>query len=341
MALSRRVALCGMAAAALPVPVGAASRRALPPRLRAGDTVGLIAPASSNEDPLALERALANVRGMGLVPKLGAHVSDVWGYLSGTDADRAADVNAMFADEQVRAIFAVRGGWGSARLLPLIDWKTVRANPKLVVGSSDITALHLAIAARGGCPTIHGPNVSNGWAAISWESLWRIAFTRETPLLGAEPGRDTASPRWQTTTIRPGKARGRLLGGNLTVLTTLVGSGFLPDFDGAILFIEDIGEAEYRIDRMLNQLRLAGVLGKLAGVVFGQCTRCTANPPEPDYRGFTVPQVLEQYLAPLGVPAFSGANIGHVANQLCVPHGARVEIDAGAGTIRMLEAVVS
>lgn len=341
MAWTRRTALGGAAGALAAMPLARAEAgrdRKLPPRLRPGDTVGLIAPASSNEDPLALERALANVRGMGLVPKVGRHVSDVWGYFSGTDADRAADVNAMFADDKVRAIFAVRGGWGSGRILPLIDWKTVRSHPKLVVGSSDITALHLAIAARGGFPTIHGPNISNGWAAISWASLWRLAFTGETPVLGAEPGRDTASPRWQTTTIHPGKARGRLLGGNLTVLSTLVGSGFLPAFDGAILFLEDVGEAEYRIDRMLNQLHLAGVMERLAGVVFGQCTRCTGD--TPDYAGFTVPQVLEQYFAKLGVPAFSGANIGHVSNQLCVPHGARVEIDADAGTIRLLEPIV-
>jgi muramoyltetrapeptide carboxypeptidase len=272
---------------------------------------------------------------MGLVPKLGRHVSDIYGYLSGTDADRAADLHAMFADDSVRAIFAMRGGWGSARLLGLLDWDLIRAHPKLLVGLSDVTALHLAFAARAGFPTIHAPNVSNRWQAISWNSLWRLAFTGETPLLGGS-GEVGAPP---ITTIRPGKARGRLLGGNLTVLSTLMGTPWLPDFAGAILFVEDVGEAEYRIDRMLNQLALAGVLGKLAGVFFGQCSRCSSG--TPDYAGFTVPQIVEHYFAPLGVPAFAGANVGHVANQLSLPVGAEVEIDAAAGTIRLLKPIVA
>lgn len=322
---------------------GAAPTRAaprlstLPPRLKLGDTVGLIAPASSDDEPLHLENAQATVRGMGLVPKTGRHVSDIWGYFSGTDHDRAADIHAMFTDESVRAIFAVRGGWGCARLLPLLDWDLIRAHPKLLIGSSDVTALHLAMAARTGFASIHGPNVGNRWQEISWNSLWRLAFTGETPLLG--DGVDHAQDRWRITTHHPGKARGRLLGGNLTVLTTLMGTPWLPDFDGAILFIEDVGEAEYRIDRMLSQLSLGGVLGSLAGVIFGQCPRCNAN--VPNYAGFTVPDLMAQYLAPLGIPAFSGANIGHVANQLSLPVGAQVEMDADAGTIRLLRPVVA
>jgi muramoyltetrapeptide carboxypeptidase len=147
-----------------------------------------------------------------------------------------------------------------------------------------------------------------------------------------------ASP-WRTTTIRPGKATGTLIGGNLTVLAALVGTPWLPDFSGAILFLEDTGEAEYRIDRMLTQLALAGILGKAAGIVFGQCTRCSAG--VPDYQGFTIAQVLQQHLAPLGVPVFSGANIGHIGGQLSIPVGVRAEIDADAGSIRILEPAVA
>ena len=153
---------------------------------------------------------------------------------------------------------------------------------------------------------------------------------------------DVADPidpqRWRTTAIRPGRARGALLGGNLSILASLVGTGGLPDFDGAILFLEDTGEAEYRIDRMLTQLSLAGILRKCAGIVFGQCTRCTTDLPY--YSGFTVPQLLHQHLAPLGVPAFHGANIGHIGNQLSIPVGVRAEIDAEAGTIQILEPAV-
>ncbi len=344
--ISRRSVIggLGMAAALAAVPPLAWGRNmaqppALPPRLRLGNTVGLIAPASSDNDPQHLENAQHTVRGMGLVPRLGRHVSDQYGYLSGTDEDRAADINAMFADDEVRAIFAVRGGWGSARILPLLDWDLIRAHPKLLIGYSDITALHLAFAARAGFPTIHAPNISGRWNDISWTSLWRLAFTGETPVLGEAPGQDRTQDRWRTATVTSGKARGRLLGGNLTVLSTLMGTPWMPDFDGAILFLEDVREAEYRIDRMMTQLALSGMLDRLSGVVFGQCTRCTSG--EPEYAGFTVPDILIHHLSRLGVPVFSGANIGHVSNQLSLPVGAEVEMNADAGTIELLNPIVT
>jgi muramoyltetrapeptide carboxypeptidase len=329
----RRAVLGGIGASlgALALPRTAVSRAVeRPARLKLGDKVGLIAPASSDDNPAHLAAALDNVRGMGLVPQAGRHVADIVGYLSGTDKDRAADIHAMFADDDVRAIFAVRGGWGSARLLPLLDWDLIRAHPKLVIGSSDVTALHLAIAARTGFASIHGPNISNHWAETSWNALWRLAFTGETPTLGDATG---------ITTLHPGKASGRLLGGNLTVLSTLMGTPWLPDFDGAILFIEEVGEAEYRVDRMLTQLALAGLLDRLAGVIFGQCVRCSSG--VANYAGYTVPDILGQHLATLGVPAFAGANIGHVYNQLSLPAGAQVEMDADKGTIRLLQPIVA
>lgn len=335
--LDRRSILGGLGAlfgaAAMPGGARGGTAGQRPPRLRLGDTVGLIAPASSNDDPRHFETAQATVRGMGLVPRLGRHAMDRFGYFAGTDRDRVADIHAMFADHAVRAVFAIHGGWGSARLLPLLDWGLIRANPKLLVGSSDVTALHLAFAARAGFASIHAPNVASRWETVSWNSLWQLAFTGETPLLGGAQG------GLPFATHRSGKAHGRLLGGNLSVLAALVGTPWLPDFEGAILFLEDVGEPEYRIDRMMSQLALSGLLGKVAGVVFGQCARCGTG--LADYAGFTVPQILEQYLAPLGVPAFTGANIGHVRNQLSLPVGARVELDADAGTIRLLEPVVA
>lgn len=336
MMFDRRAILGGMAGMlATPVlpQIASAKSPSRPPRLRAGDRVGLIAPASSDDEPLHLDAAISTIRGMGLVPLSGDHVSDNYGYLSGTDQARASDINAMFANEEVRAIFVVRGGWGSARLLPLLDWDLIRANPKLLIGYSDATALHLAFAARAGFPTIHAPNAGNYWGDISWESFWRLAFAGQTPLLAQPKATDEA-----ITTIKSGKARGRLLGGNLTVLSTLMGTPWLPDFDGAILFLEDVGEAEYRIDRMMNQLALAGILGRVAGIIFGQCTYCHID--VPDYKGFSIPDILGQYFSPLGVPVFSDANIGHIANQLSLPVGADVEMDADAGTIRPLQPIV-
>jgi len=341
-----------MAASALPAPIlsRAAEAPRRPPRLRRGDVVGLIEPAGFSDGPEQVEAVRAAIAAMGLVPRVGAHVAARYGYLAGTDVQRAADINAMYRDEEVRAIFAIRGGWGSARLLPLLDWDVIRANPKLLIGLSDITALHLAFAARAGFPTLHGPNAANSWQAISWNSLWRLAFSGEAPELSlAPPVLPLSAPEEGDSegedgggrglvTIRPGKARGRLIGGNLSVFSTLMGTPWLPDFEGAILFLEEVNEAEYRVDRMLNQLALSGILGKVAGVIFGQCTRCAIG--VPGYLGFTVPQLLDHYLAPLGIPAVRGANIGHVGNQLCLPSGAGVELDAGAGALRLLEPIV-
>lgn len=312
-----------------------------PPRLQPGDTVGLIEPAGFTEDAFDLQLVLETIRAMGLVPKPAPHVLKRYGYLAGSDKDRAADVNAMFADDAVRAVFAVRGGWGCARILPFLDYGQIRADPKLLIGFSDITALHLALAARTGCPSIHGPNAANSWGALSWDSLRRVVFAGETPTYRNPVANEDrlVQRNWRIRTFRPGKASGRLLGGNLTTLSALVGTPYLPDFTGAILFLEDVDEAEYRIDRMLTQLALSGILTRVAGVVFGQCTSCSGK--EPNYSGFTLSEVLSQHLAPLGVPAFQGALIGHVANQFSMPIGIGAEIDAEAGTIRILEPAVA
>ncbi|MBA4764930.1 MAG: LD-carboxypeptidase [Erythrobacter sp.] len=339
--IDRRAAIGGLAALSLataaPSLAHVTSRprsRRKPRRITLGDTVGLVAPASAVSDE-EIAFAQHNIRGMGLVPKLGSSVTARDGYLAGTDRQRASDLEAMFADESVSAIFAIRGGWGGARLLRMLDWNLIRENPKLLIGYSDVTSLHLAIAAKTGFATLHAPNAGSPWPKASWESLWRLAFTGETPVL--RTGIELAQGP-QGRTIRTGMARGRLLGGNLTVLSTLMGSPYVPDFSGAILFLEDVNEEEYRIDRMLQQLSLAGVLGQLSGVVFGRCRSCANS--DPDYAGQTLDDLLTSYLEPLGIPAFAGANIGHHRGQLSLPHGGMVEIDAAARTIALLEPIV-
>ena len=340
--IDRRTALAGMAAAA-PLLAGAApgSRKiAKPARLKQGDTVALVAPAGFVADRFGLDELGATVRAMGLVPKFAPNLLERFGYLAGTDESRAAALNAMFRDREVRAIFAVRGGWGSERILPMLDFRPLAADPKLLIGSSDITALHLAIAARTACPSLHGPNLANSWNAAAWDSFRRLVFDAEAPTYGATgAAEDRLVPRAsRIRTFRPGTARGRLLGGNLSVLSALVGTPFLPDFTGAILFLEDTNEAEYRIDRMLSQLALSGLLGKVAGVIFGQCTNC--GNPGPSFSNFTIYEVLEQHLGKLGVPAFQGAAIGHIAGQQSMPVGLEAEIDAATGSIRILEPLV-
>ena len=333
-----------MAAPALPATLAPAkaATRAKPPRLRAGDTIGLIEPASASSEPFDITLVEEAMVAMGLKPKRGKHVLDRHGYLGGQDKDRAADVTAMFADPEVRAIMCVRGGWGSARLLPFVDWEVVRANPKMLIGFSDITALHMAIAAKGGAYTIHGPNGSSAWGKSSLESFKAVAFDGAMPLYKNPVASDDrlVQRRFRTQKLTGGKAQGRLLGGNLTVLTALAGTQYMPDFTGAILFLEDIDEAEYRIDRMLTQLGQAGVLSKLAGVVFGQCTNCRDPDGSGPGGGFTLSALLEQHIGSLGVPAYQGAWFGHIADQFSLPVGALAEIDADAGTLRLLESAV-
>jgi muramoyltetrapeptide carboxypeptidase len=342
MRVDRRgwMAAMGALAATWGVPAHAASP-VKPPRLRAGDTVGLIAPAGFVDDAFDLDMVRETIVAMGLKPKAAPHLGSRSGYLAGTDAERAADLNAVYADRQVRAVFAVRGGWGCARILPLLDFAAIRRTPKLLVGFSDITALHLAFAAKAGFTTIHGPNASASWGSYSWDAFRAVAFDGATPTLTNPVGHEDRLVQrvGRIRTFRPGVARGRLLGGNLTVLAALVGTPWLPDFTGAILFIEDVSEQPYRIDRMLTQLALAGILGKVKGVVFGQCTDC--EPGGPGYGGFTLSEVLQQHLEPLGIPAFQGGQFGHVANQYSLPLGIEAEMDAGAGTIRLLEPAVA
>ncbi len=349
MRVLRREIMAGLVAVLSAPPVfaapGAPSYKAhrKPPRLRVGDTVGLIEPASASDEPFQIQLVEEAIVAMGLKPKRAPHILDKYGYLAGADRDRATDVNAMFADKDVRAIFAVRGGWGSARLLPFLDWDIIRANPKLLTGFSDITALHMAIAAKGGFISLHGPNGGSAWGKSSWDSFREIAFDGGTPLFkNPDGGEDRlVQRRWRTRVLGEGqgKAQGRLLGGNLTVLTALAGTPYLPTFDGAILFLEDVGEAEYRIDRMLTQLGQAGVFKNLKGVVFGQCTDCVDK--DASYSGFTLNDVLTQHLGSLGIPAYQGAWFGHIADQFTLPVGGLAEIDADAGTLRLLEPAVA
>lgn len=312
-----------------------------PPRLREGDTVGLVCPAGFVADRFGVDEVEETVRAMGLVPRAAPHLLSRDGYLAGTDEQRAADLMAMFADDDVRAVFAVRGGWGSQRILPLLDFRAIARHPKLFVGSSDITAILLALQARAGLPSIHGPNAAHSWPLPVWQQFRALAFDAATPTYAIAPDSAARLDRrdGRLRTFAGGTARGRLLGGNLSVLSAMVGTPYLPNFSGAILFLEETNEAEYRIDRMLTQLAQAGIFAKVAGVVFGQCTNCS-NPGTP-YSNFTVYEVMDQHFARLGVPAFQGAQFGHIAGTISLPAGVMAQIDADAGTIAVLEPVVS
>jgi muramoyltetrapeptide carboxypeptidase len=312
-----------------------------PRRLAPGDTVALVAPASATFRPVELEIARESLEALGFGVRVGGHLLDRHGYLAGRDADRARDINQFFADETVRAVLPIRGGWGSSRVLPHLDFDVIGRNPKVLLGYSDITALLLAVHAKTGLVTFHGPNGLGRWDEYSVEYFRRLLIQGET-LTFENPrklaDRNVLTPtEHRVQTITPGMARGRLLGGNLTVLTTIIGSEYLPAWDGAIFFCEDVDEGFYRLDRMFTQMKLAGILSKIRGFVFGTCAECG---PGQGFGGLTLEEIFEDHIAPLGVPAWTGAMIGHQTAQWTLPVGAEVEIDAARGMIRMLEAAV-
>ena len=312
-----------------------------PPRLRPGDTVGLVAPASATFQQVELDIARESLEALGLKVKSGRHIMDRHGSLGGQDSDRAADINRFFADDSVKAVLPTRGGWGTSRLLPLLDYDVIRRNPKILMGYSDITALLNGIHARTGLVTFHGPNAGGRWDEYSVGLVKRVLFDSEAVMFDNPKGTNDRNVLTQIEnrirTISPGKATGRLLGGNLTVLTAILGSPYVPDFTGAILFLEDVGEDWYRVDRMMTSLKLAGILGKVRGVIFGTCSECG---PGEGFASFTPEEIFADHLAPLGVPAWQGAMIGHAQPQWTLPVGAMVTIDATLGTVTMTEGAV-
>jgi muramoyltetrapeptide carboxypeptidase len=294
-------------------------------RLRAGDLVTLVAP-SGWVPPARAQAAVGVLTGWGLRIRMGPHALGRHTYLSGTDEERLADLNDALRDPSVRGILCLRGGYGAQRIVDRLDLDAARADPKVVAGFSDITALHLALWAGAGLPTVHGPTVTQfdrGAASLT-------ATAARHALMSGEPVTVTALDDEGTRDVRvPGRAEGLLLGGNLTLLATSVGTRFRPDLRGAILLLEDVHEEPYEIDRFLVQLTRAGWLDGLAGVAVGQFTDCGT----PDISQPGVVEVLTERLTPLGVPVLGGLPIGHGDQQVAVGLGVPAVLDATAGTL--------
>ena len=293
----------------------------IPPRLALGDTIGLVAPASSTEDPARIDEVIAHLKKEGFAVKPGRNLRQRTGYLAGTDQERAADLHAAFADPEVKAIFALRGGYGSCRLLPLLDYALIRANPKPFVGYSDITALHHAILLKAGLVTYHGPNANEAFRPGNNAALRRALMdpVKETVLFTREKKGGEAI----TCEVR-GLARGRLLGGNMTCLLRLLGTPYAPDFRRAILFLEDIGEKAYRIDGMFAHLRLAGVLDQIDGLVLGDFDH------KDDEEQARINTLLADEARRIGKPCITGAPIGHFPAQTVMAIGMMGELHAEA-----------
>ncbi|BCV20734.1 S66 peptidase family protein [Moorella sp. Hama-1] len=328
-----------------------------PPALQKGATVGIIAPASPLPDPGYLERGLDFWRQRGYRIRTGDHINEVNGYLAGSDDRRLADLHRMFRDPEVQAIVCLRGGYGSLRLLAYLDYGLIAAHPKILVGYSDITALHLAINKKTGLVTFHGPMIypelgCQTPSPYTAESLLRTLTATEPP--GPIP---TAPGMPAAVTINPGQARGIVTGGNLSLVVATLGTPYEIDTRGKILFLEEVDEAPYRLDRMLTQLHLAGKLYEAAGIVCGHCVGrtdpprqapgpapATTNPsnPSPIWSQDLSPEaaareVITARLRPTGRPCFYGLPAGHITHQVTLPLGIHACLDAEACTLTYLE----
>ena len=313
----------------------------LPQRLQPGMNIGVVAPSSNAWENQDVEYALAVVRSLGFNAVAGTHLFKRHGYLAGADKERADDVNRMFAHPDIHGIFCIRGGYGASRILPMLDYETIRSNPKILLGYSDITALHLAINALTGLVTFHGPIAGQQFTAYTYQEFKRIMMEAEHPTALAAPPKIPYPPGQaerhnRITTFAGGQAAGQLIGGNLSLISSLMGTPYQPDFKGKILFLEDVNEAPYSVDRMLTQLWLAGVFKQVNGVVFGKFTDYKAEAPS-----LSMEAVLTQRCAHLGIPVIRGLMIGHVDDQSIIPIGAKAELDADAGTLTLVEQALS
>ena len=293
-----------------------------PAPLAPGSRVALVSPAGPLRGASDLERAIANVESMGWEPIVGVNVLARRGYFAGSDEERLTDLDRALRDPGIDGIWCARGGYGSMRLLESLDYPAIARRPKPLLGFSDITALHAAIETRSGIATFHAPTARGALSAFSRDSLQR-AVVHATDSCGAMP-----APRM----IRGGVAEGRLAGGNLALLVALLGTPYFPVLDGAILVLEDVGEAVYRLDRMLTQLRLAGALSRVAGIVFGAFTDC----PETSDDGVRrLDEVLDEAARAAGVPAVANAPFGHIDEQWTLPLGLTATLDATRGTLNV------
>lgn len=305
-------------------------------KLKFGDTIGFVAPSGAIRQEGAIERAVAETERMGFGVKLGESCGKKYGYLSGSDEIRARDVNNMFKDDEVDAIICIRGGYGTTRILDRLDYDAIAANPKIFVGFSDITAMHIAILERTGLVTFHGPMAVANWSDRPLDDFSRASLYQA--LMSAVPMGELANPpQFAKQTVNPGTCRGQLVGGNLTLIASTIGTPWQLDTEGRIIFIEDVGERTYCLDRMLTQMRLAGMFEKCAGVVFGDFADCPVEYPE---FGCTLDEIIRDVVQPCGKPIFTGLRCGHCSPKLTLPLGAECEMNADDCTLTILEAAV-
>jgi muramoyltetrapeptide carboxypeptidase len=305
-----------------------------PKALQKNDLIGICAPASPPKSKTSLTKGIDFLERIGFQVQLGKHVFCEYGYLAGEDKQRAEDFNNLVSNKNVKAIFFARGGYGSSRILPLIDYDNLKRNPKIIVGYSDITALQLAIFKKSGLITVAGPMVEPDFSKIfsgkSEELFWEL-LTSKLPIGDISKFVDS-----DLFAIRDGCSTGRLLGGNLSVLSSLVGTKFLPSFTKSVLVLEDVDEAPYRIDRMLHQLKYSGVLSNLSGVLLGDFSSCK---PEVKKPSLTLRQIYDNVFP--NYPIVSNLHFGHARNPISLPYGILIKMDTRKQKLIILESAVT
>jgi len=312
-----------------------------PPRLAPGCRIALVAPAGPLLERDDLTRGEELCRALGFEPILAANAGGRYGYLAGRDDQRLGDLNAALRDPRVDAVWCLRGGYGMTRILDGVDFDALAARPKAVIGYSDITALINAITRRTGIVAFHGPMSRSSLSAFSRAHFERVLTSAQAagrPNRVPQPDGVLVPREHRVVTLAPGVAEGPLVGGNLTLLQALIGTPYAPDFDGAILFLEDVNEELYSVDRMLAHLRMAGMLNRLAGVIVGRFTEMKRGT---DDGALGFDEVLETYLLPLRIPVAYGFPLGHIDDQWTLPIGVRARLDATAGEVEILEPAVS
>lgn len=320
-------------------------KRIFAPALEPGDTIALVAPAGLL-NRTRTEVAIKRIEEEGFKVKQYRDIYRSRGYLAGDDETRAKELMQAFADPEVSAVFPVRGGTGVTRILDSLDYGVIRRNPKILTGFSDITALHLAIQRQAGLVTFHSPNPmdgfgrTKGFTKLSSQTFWR-ALLADSYRHSQQEGYEVLSEqseRDKLSTLITGIARGQLVGGNLSLVCAVMGTPYEIETRGNILFLEDVAEAPYRIDRLLSQLRLAGKLEMLDGILLGKFSRCDAGT---DEESLSLAEVFDDYFADLGVPVLQNFPAGHSSDNVTLPLGVEVELDADHRQLTILESPVT
>ncbi len=308
-----------------------------PKRLKKGDLIGIISPASAPNDLFKIEKGVSYLEGLGYKVKVGKNTSTSHGYLAGTDDQRVEDLHEMFRDKEVKAVICSRGGYGSPRLLDKIDYKLIARNPKIFVGYSDITALQMAFLEKTGLLTFAGPMLAvdlyNSVSPFTEEMFWTLITSNKKFGRIEFPGNEKIFP------VVKGVAKGRLIGGNLATFLSLAGTQYFPDIRNKILLLEEVSEAPYRVDRMFNQLRLMGVFKKISGLILGAFTDC--NESDSEKKTLTTGEVVADYVDKLDIPVVYNFMYGHIADKITVPFGAGMRVNASRSIIEITESVVS